>query len=563
MEGTQGTKQKRYIFILLLLGVLAVNIKRIFMDFEIDAEYAIAMSYRLATGDKMFLQMWEPHQTSAFLSALFIRIYLGLFHTTTGIVVYLNSLGVICKLAVTGILYRTLKGDVSGRVLGYACLFFAAVNPKDLALPEFSNMQLWFSALLFCCLWKYFKQQSRKQWLVLADVCLCLEIISYPSCVIVFGAVVLCIIFFSEKKWLDLLWTSCTCLFLGGGYICLFAVPSGLREFLGRVTQIMAGDGSHNKSISVRLFEYGKEAGTFILWSLAFVFTAWILSRLIGKWKKETGRKALLDRFFLLFAGLVFVVDIMSIAFVAEDYPYLFFYIVIWILGFVACRSCEETTRRVFLIGMTISLTGVMATLILTNLSLYSTLGYGILGVVVSLLCIGEYVEHKKRHLLRCLIPLFVFVTIFRVGFITKPMNPEPTSILDVGGIVKSGPAVGMMSTYMGPYMINTSMEEWQKYIHSGDSLLLVGGEFVHTLGYLYEDTKVAIDSTICTPTYSDKLLKYWEENPEKYPTVIAVECWYGDLRVPEDHWVLQWMEDTWHPEEVIDGAYWRYYIHR
>ena len=59
MDGTQGTKQKRYIFILLLIGVLAVNIKRIFMDFEIDAEYAIAMSYRLATGDKMFLQMWE------------------------------------------------------------------------------------------------------------------------------------------------------------------------------------------------------------------------------------------------------------------------------------------------------------------------------------------------------------------------------------------------------------------------------------------------------------------------------------------------------------------------
>ena len=62
MDGTQGTKQKKYIFILLLIGVLAVNIKRIFMDFEIDAEYAIAMSYRLATGDKMFLQMCDNRE---------------------------------------------------------------------------------------------------------------------------------------------------------------------------------------------------------------------------------------------------------------------------------------------------------------------------------------------------------------------------------------------------------------------------------------------------------------------------------------------------------------------
>ena len=183
--------------------------------------------------------------------------------------------------------------------------------------------------------------------------------------------------------------------------------------------------------------------------------------------------------------------------------------------------------------------------------------------MVVSLVCLGEYVEKQKRHLLRCLIPVFLILTVFREGYITKPMNPEPTSILDIRGIVKSGPAVGMMSTYMGPYMVNTSMKEWQQYIEPGDSLLLVGREFVHTLGYLYEDTKIAVPSTICTPTYSESLLEYWQENPDKYPTVIAVDCWYGDLRVDKDSWIMQWIEETWQPDEIIDGAYWRYYIKR
>ncbi len=29
----------------------------------------------------MFLEMWEPHQTSAFFSAAFLWLYMQLFHT--------------------------------------------------------------------------------------------------------------------------------------------------------------------------------------------------------------------------------------------------------------------------------------------------------------------------------------------------------------------------------------------------------------------------------------------------------------------------------------------------
>ncbi len=551
------TKRQKQIFILLLLGVIAVNVKRIFMDFEIDAEYAVAMSYRLAQGDKMFLQMWEPHQTSAFLSAFFIRIYLGLFHTTTGIVLYLNTIGVLLKVAVAGVVYKTLNKQVSKTPLIYGCLFFLAVNPKDIALPEFSNMQLWFSALLFCSLITYFKNQTKKQWLVVSAVLLCLEIISYPTCVIVYVAVLLCMLMYSQRKWLDILWTTLVCAVCGGGYLAYFAARMGVGAFVERISQIMAGDASHEKGMDVRLLEYGREIGSLLLWVMLFGLVAYVLSQ---GWKK-----LFVDRFWMIFLGLIFAADIVSIVLIAEDYPYLFIYVVIWLLGFAVQKNCQDTTKQIFRVGMSISLAGVFATAVLTNLSLYSTFGYGILGVAVSLLCLAEYVAQKREqtYLLVCLLPVFLLITIFRGGFITKPMNPEPTSVLDVRGIVKSGPAVGMMSTYMGPYMINTSMEEWQKYIKPDDSLLLVGGEFVHTLGYLYEDTEISIDSTICTPTYSEKLLTYWEENPKKYPTVIAVECWYGDLRVPQDSWIMQWITEEWQPTETIDGAYWRYYIKR
>ena len=143
-------------------------------------------------------------------------------------------------------------------------------------------------------------------------------------------------------------------------------------------------------------------------------------------------------------------------------------------------------------------------------------------------------------------------------------MQEENTSVLDVmkaGGIVRSGPAVGLISDYMGPYVMNSSMAEWEQYIHSGDRVLIVGSEKVSTIGYLYEDTEICVDSTICTPTYDEKLLKYWEQNPQKYPNVVVVSCWFGELKVAEDSWIMQWIEEEYCPAYYIDGKYWRYYF--
>ena len=71
----------------ILIAVACISL--IFTNISYDAEYQMAMAYRMLKGDKMILQMWEPHQTSAFLCAIFMKFYMTLFGTTTGIVLYL------------------------------------------------------------------------------------------------------------------------------------------------------------------------------------------------------------------------------------------------------------------------------------------------------------------------------------------------------------------------------------------------------------------------------------------------------------------------------------------
>ena len=59
------TKQKWFYILLIALSLLA-SFKMVFFSLGLDEEYQVVMAYRNARGDRLFLDMWEPHQSSAF-----------------------------------------------------------------------------------------------------------------------------------------------------------------------------------------------------------------------------------------------------------------------------------------------------------------------------------------------------------------------------------------------------------------------------------------------------------------------------------------------------------------
>ena len=71
----KSCSEKRIYFIYFIL-ILGACISFVFTNISYDAEYQLAMAYRFIKGDKMIVQMWEPHQTSAFLCTFFMKIYL-------------------------------------------------------------------------------------------------------------------------------------------------------------------------------------------------------------------------------------------------------------------------------------------------------------------------------------------------------------------------------------------------------------------------------------------------------------------------------------------------------
>lgn len=563
-EKTGKSNTYRWIVGVLTIGVILVNIKNIFTNFNIDAEYAIAMSYRMVKGDGMFEQMWEPHQTSGFLVALFIKIYLMLFQTTTGLAVYLNTVGLILKFVVTVILYVTLKRSVNPHVLYLLSLFFMAVNPKNMLLPEFSNMQLWFSALLFCALFVYLQDQKKKIWLYCAVIALCFEVLSYPASVLVFGGVLVILCIYAQKKWQDILIVVGSCFTIGIAYVGLFVARMGIARFAEAVKYIVLGDKTHSIGVLQKwgayIVEIGKVGILVGICAIVAAVLAWVLSLF-----KNIDKR---NYFLVLWAVCLCVYHFGSTLMVGDRYMYLTLYVVILLVAIWACRFCDSREKQIYILGITISGCNLIAILVLTNLTFLTSVAYLILGVALAFIPISKACEKLgivKNILWRyAILILFCGVTIFRSGYLVRAMQEENTSVLDVlqaGGIVKAGPAKGIVSDYMGPYVMNSSMAEWEMYVNDADKLLIVGHEKISTIGYLYKDTEICVDSTICTPTYDEKLLKYWEQNPQKYPNVVVVSCWFGELKVARDSWIMQWIENEFQADIVVDGQYYRYYI--
>lgn len=554
----------KYIMLFLLLLAVLANIKSIFFDCDIDSEYAVAMSYRMLQGDGMLQQMWEPHQTSAFLCALLMKPFVALTGGTTGIILYLHTLGALIHGVVVWIFYSFMKKRIDLNTAKLMSIFFLAVRPKDILMPEFSNMQIWFSVLLFLSILIYLEHQDKKQWLAIGSVFLCLEVISYPSCLLVWLAVVTVLWIYSEKRLKDILLFSGACLVQGCIYVGYFVIQiGGVEEFLAATKHIVSGDASHQSGGEGMGFFFWENLLVSLLWLAGSLLVAFFMNKLWGMRNDKITNVQRKGRFVLLAAGLGLIGLAIMIVIKPGRMAHVSLYLLLIIWALCASKRCEAGERRIVSAGMAISAAGFAATALLTNLDISSTLMYLILAVMVAFIPLKEYRQQEallfKKVVRYDVMILFCLLCLFQRGVYVKTLGGF-SSPLKLGGIVKSGPELGIIADYMGANIRNTTMAEWDSFIREGDNILIVEKEGTSTIGYLYGDTGVSAPSTICTPTNDEQLLQYWEQYPDKFPDVVAVQCWYGELSVDTDSWIMQWLEGEFQADAIEDGTFWRFY---
>ena len=551
----------------LLLVAIGLNIKYIFVDFGIDAEFQISMAYRLATGDTMFKEMWEAYQMSAFLCAFFIKIYLMLFKTTTGLVLYLQVVGVLLDWAIAYLVYRTVDKYLHHQNVGFAMAWLlVVVSPKDVPMPEYANMQIWFSLLVCITLFLYDKTKQ-KILLVLSALSLCAAVLSYPSCLILVFGIAFLLLYKGEKKGLLIYLVVCAATAIV--FLCVTMRNISLEEFGIFFENMLAMETSHAVGAGEKFLAYLTDAGKIGLLLASAYLIAYGMIKLVGARKESAGDKksyAMLTD--ILFCILVMLVGLYVIPNwrVYNRYSYSILFIAVIIVGVRYVKKLSGDKLYFYYCGTMISVLNFLATLILTDLELSGSVPYLLIAVVFAFVPISEAWKDADEKVLGNALKRFVLLCgvlllVFRNVYIIRPMYLQANTIFDIRGIVKTGPAIGIISEYMGPYMQNASVEEWEQYVPDGSNIWLIGDP-LDTLGYLYADTNIAAPSTVCTPGYNESVQEYWQMNPDKYPDVVIASCWYGTLnsQLVNNEWIMNWLEEEFQPSHYVDGKYWRYY---
>jgi hypothetical protein len=553
----------------LILAVVSVSL--VFTNIGYDSEYQLAMAYRIIKGDLPVVQMWEPNQTSVFLCAILMKIYMTVTNTTTGIVLYTQIVGLLIRGSICLFLFKAISKYTCRAAAAAAAALYFLTAPKDLLTPEYSNMQLWFGTLLFLSLLQYFDKRQ-KRFLLLSAVSLCLGIFSYPSFAIVYFIVLIILYKYSEHFLRDAAIVTGVCAVIGGLFLCYLFSLADLDTLVKCVVSALNVEPTHTVSLSGKLLEHCKNILLCCLFLTLVTFIAFAAERLmrlfIPSYKNKCTESSF--RHNALFIGwfillVLFVINIFS---VENRNAYTILTMYMTAIGFFYMKNLVGAERRTYTAAFLIAIGNLVATLILSNHDFIQDAPYAMLIYCVSALplyklYLGIRDNRRMQKTYKICVYAFLFLLAFRCVYIHVPITGrgQISAIIEDYAFIRSGPAIGIYTNQEGAARQRDSMEEWEEYINDGDKIWILG-EPVDTLGYLYKDVDVAAPSVISNPSYNEALLYYWELNPDKYPDVIILSSGFGELSwdLLKNNWLMDWIDEEYKPATVVDGNYWRYY---
>ncbi len=527
------------LLLMILLSFLA-TVKICFLNVNIDEEYAITLSCRILSEDRMFRDIWEPHQTSGFLAAGLCWLYQTVTGTSEYMVLYLRICGALLQAAVSLFLYRTLKLSFSRLGALVAAFFFYNTLPKQIQTPEFSNMLVWFSVLVMLCFFRACHSKHCRAWLAAAGVFLCGLILAYPSCMLAVPGYFLGLKKLRPKTFRkDGGLLLIVCVLLGLCYIAFFLSHMTLPQFLFGLRQMMT-DSHHSDSLGQRLVLYGRELWGLLPHLCLIVSLSALLFFLYRRLALKRGSKYSGWHLFaccLLCVSLLEQVCIWLGNGLNFHFPLLHFYL-LYGIGIVAYQKKgiqgSPESRTLFWFGSVCGGCVWLAALIATNTTISVTGSYLISGLIPAILLLMEEpcCEGQEGHVCLYRLPILLTAvgllgtTLFAKGFMVCGNQGVRLNAFVTRQKVLAGPAKNIYFVYMDGYAHNSYAELLEGCCTPDDSLLYIGQ---HSLYYLLTDSRIAVHSTISTPAFDSRLLEYWSYFPEHYPTLVVIDRSYGD----------------------------------
>lgn len=538
-----------FLIMALLIGLTAISVVRnLAIGLDRDEEYAVVLACRLASGDLLLKEMWEPHQTSAILPALLIRLFQMCRGNNTGLLYYLRTAGMLMQASICVLWYKTLH-RIYGRkpAMLTAFMIFLTV-PKWMTTPEFANQQIWFMVLLVLFLVKY-QDNPQKRYCIAAGLAMVWMVLAYPSCILLF---IPYFVWLFRKKWQDAMLFLATC---GGcaavflGHLLSYLSPAEIWTYVG----YMAGDPEHSAGIGEKLLSYGAEALEIFQYIAVYAGVAIVLAIVVAWLGVKVYHYSLpFLRMFCFWVLLIAMADqarlwiLGLMPAVHLQIHYLLLFLLGGALYYTASAEKKEKWKPLFFLAWVPSILVFAAVLLLTNLDMKASFAHLLPGMLCGVLfwCDGTEEGSKgtirEKEWFRLVLPmLWVIILAGARIFLLRGEGGFPENVFCVKQKALYGSAENIYCAYMIGYQYNSDYLFLNETLALDEKVFYIGDNM---LTYLMTDMDICGASTISTPVYDDRYLEYFEVNPEKVPSTIVIDKSYWKDRKTELEDVREWL---------------------
>lgn len=560
-------------------------VRAIWISLDIDESYAVACAYRMARGDRLIRDMWEPHQLSAFLPALLAAPYIQIRGNTDYLVIYLRLAGILIHMGMGVFLYRQIRRSTDRRFAFCMLLLHLNYLPKWVQMPEFELMHYWCLLGIFLVLHAYFTGERPRMALPFIGGCLLTgSMFCYPTMILLYPFYILAICLLERQYAMGpgRAWKSSGLFTLGAflpgaaflGY--LFSYMS-LDEIKRYVSYIFL-DTSHNvytmgekwAMYMRQIWEQAKWCGCYFLLAAVIVLAAYLICRFLPQGKGPAGMKNIFGTaggwttvtVLLLLAGALLQIRGLY-GFLLEDENQFFFqarYVAVLIPAVALCIRFHKKMKLWLYLCILPSLVSLTAVLLMTNMDTNTAYAKVFLGVLGSLLVFYQYVRENIgdrlwkgifKALCLCLGGLILAGLLICRLVLIRVSGCLPVTILAPLARIENGPGKGVYVLEETAGRWNDNYRELERLVHEEDRVLYIGAE---SLVYVELETVPSTPSTQGTTVYNEMFLRYYEEHPERIPNVIVYDKSFGEdpvyalyysysLQYPQ---FLQWLEQNY-----------------
>jgi len=539
----------KYIALLLIAVTLASIVKRLFVGLDVDEEYAVTLAYRIAKGDILIKELWEPHQLSAIVPGLLCYLWICIKGNAEYLLLVLRSFGVLFQLLTAYVWYKAFSVEYGKQRAFISAIIIMNVLPKWIQMPDFSNTEIW-CLLLLISFWKLHCNADgriRNAYVILMGLVTVLLVWAYPSCILLF------VLFLWEvrKNRKDLLYYFLTCLICAVAFVSFLLANMSLGEMLTCIGFIRS-DTSHSYSIAETLLRHGKVllhiSGLLLIYSAIGTLLAWLFAR----FKKLPMNIHII----LALSTAVSCIDqlrewfISGVPNVLSSIRFLIPLIALIVVS--APDDKEKQEKRICILASVLSLISV---LLLTNLTIESSLVHMLPAVLYYFLSIeklrfADKNSSSEKIIYKVTEGIWTLVAIIGLIMLVRVNEGRHEDIFLVRQKALSGVVKNVYCPYMVGYEYNDSAAILSNSVEPGSKVLYIGTE---TTLYASGNYEVCAASTISTPVYDEKYIRYFSMNESKMPDVVIIDKNYWDKMDEKERPMAEWIDSYFDWQNAVE----------